>query len=426
MTLEKIYELYLAYPAICIDTRKEVENTLFFCLKGDNFDGNKFADAATEKGAAAVFIDNPEYATSKTILVEDVLKTLQQLANFHRQQFTFPLIGLTGSNGKTTTKELIAAVLRKKYRTAFTAGNFNNHIGVPLTLLSVSADAEMAVIEMGANHQGEIRELCRIADPDFGYITNIGKAHLEGFGGLEGVKKGKLELFDHIRQKSGTVFVNADDPVLYEASDDLNRIMFGTGSDNFVSGTSATTAGQLSVRWQQGDYTSPPVKSALTGNYNATNILAAICIGRHFGVSAEDINAAIEAYTPGNSRSQIERTGKNTLILDCYNANPTSMEEALKNLAAMEGKKLAVLGHMLEIGDSSQEEHQHIIQLCQKLQLEAVLVGPGYKSCELYSFPYFPDVSELRNWLVNQNFTNYTVLLKGSRGIKMEQARDLF
>lgn len=425
MEIKALYAIFERHPHVSTDTRKDPGGKIFFCLKGENFNANEFALEAIKKGAVHVVSDDPTYLGQKDItVVPNVLATLQQLAAYHRSKWSFPVIGLTGSNGKTTNKELITAVLEKKYRTYATKGNLNNHIGVPLTLLSVQKDAEMAVIEMGANHQGEIRELSAICDPDFGMITNIGKAHLEGFGGIEGVKKGKKELYDHIQKKKGILFVNGDDPLLMELSAPIDRVIYG-GNNGIVKGEIVQTAPFLSIKYRFDGYQSPEVKTSLVGQYNFANIMAAICIGHYFDVETKDINQALVEYEPGNNRSQLKDTGNNRVVMDAYNANPSSMESAVRNFAEMDHQpKMAMLGHMLELGETSGEEHQHLINLMRALHLNGILVGTNFEKCEREGFRYFPSTKELSEWLEQNPITNHLVLLKGSRMVAMEKVLD--
>jgi UDP-N-acetylmuramoyl-tripeptide--D-alanyl-D-alanine ligase len=422
METAKLYDLYRTYPQVATDTRGELDNKIFFCLKGPNFNANTFAKEALSKGAAYVVSDEPGNAgNEKIIIVTDVLQALQQLARFHRSQFAKPVIGLTGSNGKTTNKELMAAVLATTYTTHATKGNLNNHIGVPLSLLSLHPDAEIAVIEMGANHQGEIRDLSNICLPDYGLITNIGLAHVEGFGGPEGVKKGKKELFDHIRTHGGKVFVNADDPVLMEISAGLDRILFGRSQGNYVQGTLIRNQPFVSVSYSIGGFTSPPIQTQLVGDYNFANIMAAICVGCYFGVSHPNITRALETYAPTNQRSQLVKTARNTLVLDAYNANPNSMEAAVRNFAAMPGPKLALLGHMLELGEDATHYHQELIDLLVDLGLEAMLAGEHFAACDLKGYRWFENSDLLAAHLATQNISGYSILLKGSRMAAMEK-----
>ncbi len=423
MNIEKLYAVFRANPLISTDTRKDPKGTVFFCLKGPQFDANKFAAQALELGAAHVVTSSHDLTDLPNVtVVEDVLITLQLLATHHREQFTFPVIGLTGSNGKTTNKELIAAVLSRKYKTFFTQGNLNNHIGVPLTLLSIPPDAEMAVIEMGANHQREIAELCAICQPDYGMITNIGKAHIDGFGGLEGIKKGKKELFDHIAQNGGVVFVNGDDATLMGMSTNLDRFIFGTSPDFDVSGHLIETDIHIGFRYALKDFHSTDIRTHLVGSYNFNNLMAAVSIGCYFNVDHDDIRGALETYQPGNNRSQLVETTKNKVILDAYNANPSSMEVAIGNLKMVNTpNKLALLGHMLELGEESEKEHQVIIDLLKKSKLDAILVGENFRTVNLKGYPLFENSEILRDWLRQYPVTNHLVLVKGSRMAAMEK-----
>lgn len=424
MEIAELYKLYKTSPRISTDTRKDPSGTLFFCLKGDNFDANLFAEEALYKGAVHVIADKSGLSGKPGItVVDDVLSTLQRLAQYHRSTFRFPVIGLTGSNGKTTNKELIAAVLAKKYRTYFTQGNLNNHIGVPLTLLSIPTDAEMAVIEMGANHVGEIRELSLICNPDFGMITNIGKAHLEGFGGLEGVKKGKKELYDHIENEMGTVFVNSDDPVLMELSENINRITFGKSAETDVTGEQLQSTPFVKFSFHHKDYQSAEITTQLVGDYNFANLMAAVCIGTYFEVNHSEISSALESYSPGNNRSQLIDTGKNLVVMDAYNANPSSMELALRNFAEMPGaKKIVFAGHMLELGTDSVLEHQKVIDLIRSLNLRGILAGKNFETCARENLIYFPTTPEFLEWLGKEKIEGATILVKGSRMAAMEKA----
>ncbi|WP_273567953.1 UDP-N-acetylmuramoyl-tripeptide--D-alanyl-D-alanine ligase [Maribacter halichondriae] len=419
MTIETLHELFLAHPTVSTDTRKITKNCLFFALKGDNFDGNEFAEDALGKGASYVIIDNKQYKTSKNcILVDSVLAILQKLASFHRNYCHAKIIGLTGSNGKTTTKELIYAVLSKKYKTVATQGNLNNHIGVPLTLLSIKKDTEIAIIEMGANHQKEIEFLCGIAQPDFGYITNFGKAHLEGFGGVEGVIKGKSELYDFLISNGKSIFLNADDPIqLEKLSTYIKKIGFSTdklayykieflGANPFVTCRVEGTT----------------IQSQLIGGYNFTNCAVAILMGKYFNVPIETIKEGIENYTPQNNRSQILRQNGNQIILDAYNANPTSMQAALENFAVMDGeKKIAFLGDMFELGETAAVEHQNIADLISNMKFDDVfLVGKNFYATEttLKKFDTFESLSE---YVKKAKLPKGKILIKGSRGMALER-----
>jgi len=424
MQISELYKIYRQFPKVNTDTRKDLTDSIFFCLKGPNFDANTFADQALVQGAAHVVTDSDDNRGKANMThVPDTLTALQDLAAMHRSNFTFPVIGLTGSNGKTTNKELIAAVLGTKYKTYFTKGNLNNHIGVPLTLLEIPLDAEMAVVEMGANHIGEIRDLCNISSPDYGLITNIGKAHLEGFGGMEGVVKGKKEIFDHIEKYGGKVFVNGDDPILSDLSGDLDRILYGKNSDgNFVNGDIITSTPFISFSYFRKGYLSPEIKTRLVGSYNFYNLMTAVCIGLYFKVSDEHIVKALESYVPTNNRSQLLKTTKNEIILDAYNANPSSMDAAVENLKAQSAKsKYALLGEMRELGITGPEEHQKLIDKLKSSGLNAMLVGEGYKTCDKKDFHWFENSIDLIDYLQRNPIENALILLKGSRAVAMEK-----
>jgi len=428
MEIAELYQLYLQHPSVQTDTRNLKTGDLFFALKGDNFNGNAFAQKALDAGAAFAVIDDPAYQiVGKTILVSDVLTTLQQLAKYHRQQFSngptgkpFPVLAITGSNGKTTTKELIHAVLQSAFRTYTTEGNLNNHIGIPLTLLKIKKDAEIAVVEMGANHQQEIASYCTYALPTHGLISNCGKAHLEGFGGVEGVKKGKGELYDHLRQYNGTAFVMWDYDYLREMSKGISNIMtYGTAAAD-IEGHALKTATFLEVAVTKGAATGN-IKTQLVGDYNLPNVLAAIAVGKYFGVPDEKIKKALEEYTPSNSRSQLLQKGSNSIILDAYNANPSSMKLAIENFAAINAeKKILLLGAMAELGAESLAEHQSIVDLLKKYNwTQVVLVGGDFLQLT-HPFVSLPNALAAKEWLKAANPENSQLLIKGSRSMKME------
>lgn len=429
MHIEQLYQLFKKYPSVQTDTRKIKPGDIFFALKGLHFNGNSFAQNALEAGAAYAIVDEKEYAgTNTTILVEDVLTTLQQLAKYHRQQFTnlpngrqVPFIAITGSNGKTTTKELIFAVLSSTYKTYTTEGNLNNHIGIPLTLLRVQTDAEMAVIEMGANHQKEIEGYCLYTLPTHGIITNCGKAHLEGFGGVEGVRKGKGELYDYLRNHDGTAFVNRDYDYLLTMSKGIRKIIsYGTKEGDIV-GTIIQSEPFLKVSIEK-NADLKTISTKLVGEYNLPNVLAAITIGKHFGVSDKKIKEAIESYAPSNSRSQLITKASNHIILDAYNANPSSMKAAIENFGKMHyPDKILILGAMAELGAESMEEHTAIVDLIKKYTWkEVVLVGGDFQKI---SHPYtsFSNSTEAADWYAQQQFSDSAILIKGSRSMQMEK-----
>lgn len=422
MTIEALYSIFKLHPFVTTDTRKIKPGDIFFALKGENFNGNTFALQALELGAAYCIVDEPQPIQSeKIILTENVLSTLQALAKYHRQQFNIPIIGITGSNGKTTTKELIHQVMSTTFKTYTTEGNLNNHIGIPLTLLKIGDDAEMAVVEMGANHQKEIEDYCQYVLPTHGLITNCGKAHLEGFGGYEGVLKGKGELFEYLRNNKGTAFLFDDYDYLKSLSNGIEHIFsYGTTNGNIV-GEIVSSDKFLEVTVTKGANIDL-IKSQLVGAYNLPNILAAICIGKHFGVGDDAIKLSIEEYTPSNSRSQMLTRGTNKIILDAYNANPSSMKAAIENLRQMPGSnKVLILGSMAELGPESEHEHQNIIDLIGKSEWKAVaLTGKGFSNIPSWAM-HFSNASEVKDWLKRQQFEDTTILIKGSRSMQMEK-----
>ncbi len=429
--LNELYDLYQAHPEVFTDSRKIKPGGIFFALKGERFDGNRFARQALDAGAAYAVVDDPSVATTdRMILVKNSLVTLQDLARHHRRQFDVPFIGITGSNGKTTTKELVSGVLAKKYRTFFTQGNLNNHIGVPLTILSIPKTAEMVVVEMGANHQGEIGFLSTISQPSHGLITNIGKAHLEGFGGIEGVKKGKSELYRFLAETDGIVFINTNERFLEELAAPVRQKVFYGKTEQAVFSKKDDYQFQLVsadpfVKVEFAAFTGEAylVHSQLPGAYNFGNIITAIALGLYFELAPSDILEAVEAYVPQNNRSQILQKGSNTIVLDAYNANPTSMREALINFGKMEGdRKIAILGDMLEMGEYAEAEHRAIFEQAQELPLEQlVLVGPEFARFQEPSVLYFKDVDELKPWWREQSFEDACILIKGSRSIGLER-----
>lgn len=426
MKIEELYQIFQQHSTITTDSRHIEEGSIFFALKGERFNGNKYAADAISKGAAYSVIDEAAYqANDKCILVDDVLTTLQQLANYHRNQLGIPVIGITGSNGKTTTKELVSVVLAEKFKTSFTAGNFNNHIGVPLTLLRIPSDTEIAVVEMGANHQGEIGMLCEIAAPNFGIINNIGKAHLEGFGGIEGVKKGKSEMYSYLTKSKGQAFVNVDLPFLKELAKErkTSTIDYGESVKRQYHTNLKTTEPFIEFDLTSNDETIS-IQSHLFGKYNYYNILTAVAIGKHFEIADKEIKSAIESYKPDNNRSQILQKGSNTYILDAYNANPTSTQHAIQHFATTQAtKKIAILGDMLELGAESDAEHQEIAVLAQNLFFwKLILIGKEFSAAsKLISCKHFDSVEMLKPWFDEQKYENAHILLKGSRGMKLEQ-----
>ncbi|WP_207533641.1 UDP-N-acetylmuramoyl-tripeptide--D-alanyl-D-alanine ligase [Desertivirga arenae] len=432
MTTEELYSIYLQSPTICTDTRKIVKGCLFFALKGDNFDGNAFAEKAINEGADYAVIDNPDFVVNgKCILVEDVLISLQELATYHRKQLNIPFIGITGTNGKTTTKELLNSVLSKKYKTYATQGNLNNHIGVPLTLLSIDNNVELAIIEMGANHQKEIGFLSSIAQPTHGLITNVGKAHLEGFGGFEGVKKGKGELYDFLKGSGGTIFINKANSYLLamsEARELENIIFYGNAPGTDVSGEITDNNPYLRVKWKKAEQFYS-VDTNLTGAYNLENILAAITVGLHFNLVAAEINEGITSYVPGNNRSQVTKTDNNTLICDYYNANPSSMAVALENFGSLQvDNKVIVLGDMFELGDESAAEHLTVLQKASSIKTtSSIFIGKEFsKSKDSFNGKFFDTTQEAFEYLKESPIKGATILIKGSRGMRLETLTSLF
>ena len=417
MNLSALYQIFLDCQLVTTDSRNCPEGSLFIALKGESFNGNAFAGKALETGCAYAIIDEPEYAVEgdqRYILVDNCLQTLQQLANYHRRQLGTRVIGITGTNGKTTTKELISAVLSQSHNILYTLGNLNNHIGVPSTLLRLKAEHDLAVIEMGANHPGEIKFLSEIAEPDCGIITNVGKAHLEGFGSFEGVIKTKGELYDFLRKKEGsTVFIHHDNAYLMNIAGGLNLIPYGTEDDLYVNGRITGNSPYLTFEWKAGKAGETyQVQTQLIGEYNFPNALAAITIGLFFGVEAAKINEALAGYTPQNNRSQLKKTNDNTLIIDAYNANPTSMMAALQNFRNMEvPHKMLLLGDMRELGAESAAEHQKIADYIKECDFEEVwLVGEQFAAAE-HSFKTYPNVQEVIKELETNKPKGYTCLL---------------
>ncbi|MCU0432270.1 MAG: UDP-N-acetylmuramoyl-tripeptide--D-alanyl-D-alanine ligase [Bacteroidia bacterium] len=430
-----LYGHYLHAPLISTDTRTIAPGSIFFALKGANFNGNLFAMQALEQGAAFAVVDEDVAGTDKRLLrVPDVLTALQNLARHHRRvlgEKGLRVVALTGSNGKTTTKELLARVLSQKFSTHFTKGNLNNHIGVPLTLLQLTEAHELAVIEMGANHQGEIQQLCEIAEPDFGLITNIGLAHLEGFGGPEGVLKGKTEMFRFLEARKGKIFLLADEPRLNEYAQKLQAITYGTNANADVTGTLLAADPVLHFTWKaKEEPTLYKVRTQLAGAYNLPNALAAVAAGRGFGISNEKINEALESYQPDNNRSQWVQRGNVQLLLDAYNANPSSMKAALENFATLKASaKTIVIGDMFELGDSSVEAHQQIVDLLAQQMPDAtvLLVGEHFAhTTDRCGFHRMPNSTEAAAWMQTHKPVEGLVLIKGSRGMKMERVSEIF
>lgn len=420
MSDSALYEIYRQHPAVTTDSRNCPAGSIFFALHGDRFDGNLFAAKALEAGAAYAVVDKPEVAAdNRYVVVPDTLAALQQLAAEHRAHLNIPIVGITGTNGKTTTKELVSAVLSSRYRTASTQGNLNNHIGVPLTLLSIPADCEVAVVEMGANHPGEIATLAAMARPTIGLITNVGKAHLEGFGSIDGVLKTKAELYNAVRRERGTIVINAADNMLKSAlGDHCPTISYSARKDvdADIHGTLDSVNPFVSLLFE-----GKPIKTNFIGAYNINNILAAIAVGRLLNVPSDKITSAIAAYRPGNSRSQLLETDRNTVIVDAYNANPTSMAAAVENFAQIKGeRKIAILGDMLELGSQSDTEHQTVVRQLESLGLNAILVGHEFAKCHS-RFISLPDSAALIEHLTATPLSAHTILLKGSNGIGLQK-----
>lgn len=422
MNVKEFYPIYLNHSEIVTDSRKITPNCLFFALKGANFNGNKFAEKALADGAAYAIIDEPEFKKSdRYILVNDVLVFLQNLAYTHRKNLKIPFIAIGGSNGKTTTKELTKAVLKTTFKTYGTEGNLNNQIGVPLTILSIKKDAEMAVIELGANHLSEHEFLCTIAEPDYAIVTNNGKDHLEGFGSIEGVKKANAEIFDFMRQHKGKIFLNIDHQDLVERAFDIEAITYGMGENAQIRGAILGNQNLLSVYWMQENLT---FNTQLFGDYNFENVLAAICIGNYFGVKPKEIKQAIENYSPNLNRSQILELKGNTLILDCYNANPSSMALALDSFERLDKpKKMIILGDMLELGEAAESEHYEMLNKVKELNFDIkIFIGPEFLKYKFEADAFFFKTNEeAKIWFNQQQFEGYQILLKGSRGIAVEK-----
>lgn len=430
MKLSALYQIFLDCQSVTTDSRNCPKGSLFIALKGESFNGNAFAGKALETGCAFAVIDEDEFVVKddeRYILVDDCLQTLQQLANYHRRQLGTRVIGITGTNGKTTTKELISAVLSQSYKILYTLGNLNNHIGVPLTLLRLKAEHDLAVIEMGASHPGDIKELVDIAEPDYGLITNVGKAHLEGFGSFEGVIKTKGELYDFLREKeASTIFIHHDNPYLMKIAYGLKQITYGSQEGLYVNGHVTGNSPYLTFEWKAGqEGVRHEVETQLIGEYNFPNALAAITIGYFFGVEPEKIDKALTEYTPQNNRSQLKKTENNTLIIDAYNANPTSMMAALENFRNMTvSHKMLILGDMRELGAEGPAEHQRIVDYIKKCNFEKVwLVGDQFAAAQ-HSFKTYANAGEVIEEIKNKEPNGYTILIKGSNGIKLNTVVD--
>lgn len=426
MSIIDLYDLFIHNPQITTDSRNCPKGSIFFALKGDKFDGNQYAGKALASGCVYAVIDNPDYYIGeRTILVDNVLKTLQQLAHHHRKVLGLPIIGITGTNGKTTTKELLAAVLSTKFNLLYTEGNFNNHIGVPLTLLRLTHDHEMAVIEMGASHPGDIKELVEIVHPNYGIITNVGRAHLEGFGSFEGVIRTKGELYDYIRRSKGKIFIKKENEYLQSIAKGIEQITYGNGDDAFASGQVVSCDPFLVFNWkQQGKLHT--VETHMIGSYNLDNVLAAVAVGRFFKIPAERISRAIAAYEPTNNRSQFKKTDNNELIIDAYNANPSSMKVALDNFITMPVQpKAIILGDMRELGPTSDELHAEVVAQIKKGQFDKVFLCGEHFSKVGKEFSPFATTEAMVEELRKQPLKGYHILIKGSHSMGLEKLADI-
>jgi UDP-N-acetylmuramoyl-tripeptide--D-alanyl-D-alanine ligase len=429
ININLLYNIYTKYPIICTDTRNIKKNSLFFGIKGENFDGNKFASVALKKGAAFAIIDEKKFYKNKQyILVDNVLQTLQELAKYHRKQLKTKVIGITGTNGKTSTKELINVILSKKYKTIASFKNLNNHIGVPLSVLSITPDTEIAVIEMGANHIREIKKLCGISQPDFGIITNIGIAHLQGFKNIKGIINAKNELFNYIKKNNGIAFANINSKAIAKLSEKIKKITYGTKTNAYCYGKLLENNPYVKIKWNLKNNiiknkSHTIIQSQLIGEYNLENIIAAIAIGSYFDVTPKNIKNAIENYKPVSNRSQLIETAKNKIILDAYNANPTSMKAAIKNFKQLKFEnKIVIIGDMLELGNQSIKEHKKILTFLEKQNFnKIILIGKMFSSVNNNNHKNFPDVDIAGKWLEKNSISSASILIKASRGIKLEK-----
>jgi len=417
MNIKELYKIFRKHPVICTDTRNIIKGSIFFALRGKNFNGNQFSQEAIQKGCKYAIIDQKYYyRDDSTILVKDVLEALQKLAIYHRNHLNIPIIGITGTNGKTTSKELIKCVLSTKKKCYSTKGNLNNHIGVPISILEINQSHDIAIIEMGANHLKEINFLCNICKPTYGVITNIGSAHLEGFGSQQGIINTKNELYQYIYKSNGVIFINSDDKLLIKLAKDINKITYGKKGD--LEGEILNSSQFITIK-----SLSHTIYTNLIGEFQFYNIMLAICIGNYFRISIQDIQKAIKNYIPKNNRSQIIQTKKNTIILDAYNANPSSMKAMLLSFSKQKNKeKLCILGDMLELGKQSKKEHQKIISLCVKLKLDCYYIGKEFRKVKKETFK---NKEELTKLLSTKKISNKTILLKGSRAIELEKLIDI-
>ena len=432
MNISELYSIFCNYPSVTTDSRMCIKDSIFFALKGDRFNGNLFAEEAIASGCAYAIVDEWDEVkvNDRIIRVDNVLKTLQQLSNYHRKKLKIPIIGITGTNGKTTTKELISISLSREFKVASTQGNFNNHIGVPLTLLSMNKSHEIGVVEMGANHQGDIKELCEIVEPNYGIITNVGRAHLEGFGTFENVIKTKCELYDYLRENECKVFVNQNNSILYDLSEGMDRILYGKNDPSlFASGTIANANPFLEFDWSFFD-SSYRVKTRLVGEFNFDNAIAAVAVSKFFGINAERISSSLEEYEPTNYRSQFMRTTKNDLIIDTYNANPTSMKTSLDFFISIPSSmpKMAILGEMKELGEISESEHKRMITyLSDNSNMEIYLVGQIFNNMIVpdSKYKFFETVVELNAFLESNPIKGYYIFIKGSHSVQLDKVIEL-
>ncbi|HHX32313.1 MAG TPA: UDP-N-acetylmuramoyl-tripeptide--D-alanyl-D-alanine ligase [Bacteroidales bacterium] len=432
MNISELYSIFCKYPTVTTDSRMCIKDSIFFALKGDRFNGNLFAEEALAAGCAYAIVDEWDEIKENNhiIRVDNVLKTLQQLSNYHRKKLKIPIIGITGTNGKTTTKELISISLSREFKVASTQGNFNNHIGVPLTLLSMNKSHEIGVVEMGANHPGDIKELCEIVEPNYGIITNVGRAHLEGFGTFENVIKTKCELYDYLRENEGKVFVNQDNSTLCDLSEGMDRILYGKNDPTlFASGTITSANPFLEFDWSFFD-SSYRVKTRLVGEFNFDNAIAAVAVSKFFGINAERISSSLEEYEPTNYRSQFMRTTRNDLIIDTYNANPTSMKTSLDFFISIPSSipKMAILGEMKELGEISESEHKRMIAyLTDNSNMEIYLVGPIFNNITVSDsrYKFFKSVIELNTFLKSNPIKGYYIFIKGSNSVQLDKVIEL-
>ncbi|MFV0505595.1 MAG: UDP-N-acetylmuramoyl-tripeptide--D-alanyl-D-alanine ligase [Bacteroidales bacterium] len=428
MNTQDIYQVFLSSEGISKDTRTLKKGELYIAIEGDNFDGNKFAKSALDKGASHAIVSRKDFEDNRLILVDDTLRTLHKLAQHHRRKLGIPILAITGTNGKTTTKELISTVLKSRYKTKATEGNLNNHIGVPLTLLSMNSSTEVGIVEMGASGLGEIKTLCEIAEPNMGLITNIGKAHLEGFGSVEGVKTTKGQLFDYLRDNNGTAFYNADNLIFADMNKPQKQVHYGTSKRQKIYGELIENNEGYLCATVNNENDCAEINTKLVGDYNLENLIAAVAVGIHFGIDIKDIAKELAGYSSKNNRSEVEIIDSKIVIWDCYNANPSSMASALKNLCNTntEYKKTAILGEMLELGEDSDLEHKKIINILKTSNIHrSYLIGNKYKAEKLDNIFFFDTFEEFAKYLQEENLSDAYILVKGSRGAKLERVKEL-